>query len=77
MAVALFAALFVIYMFYGAGLKYVLLAAAVWAVGLPFFLLGKREQRARLTHLEWIVCIVVVAMACAGVAGLATGTLNL
>lgn len=77
MAVALFAVLFVLFMFYGAGLKYVLLAAAVWALGIPFFLLGKREQRVNLTTIEWIVCVTVVLMACAGVAGLATGALKL
>jgi arginine:ornithine antiporter/lysine permease len=77
MAVALFAALFVIYMFYGAGLKYVLLAAAVWGFGLPLFILGRREQRIKLTRVEWVVCLAVVLMACTGLAGLATGMLKL
>ena len=77
MAVSIFAVVFVLYMFYGAGLKYVLLAAAVWSLGLPFFIIGKREQRAKLTKVEWVVCLAVVAMAVAGVAGLATGALAL
>jgi len=77
MAVAVFAVVFVLFMFYGAGLKYVLLAAVVWSLGLPFFILGKREQRAKLTVMEWAVCLIVVAMACTGVAGLATGMLKL
>ena len=77
MAVASFAVLFVLYMFYGAGLKYVLLASAVWGLGLPLFILGKREQRIKLTLVEWVVCVAVVLMACTGVVGLATGALKL
>ena len=77
MAVALFAVAFVLFMFYGAGLKYVLLAAVVWSLGLPFFILGKREQRDQLTNIEWAVCLAVVGMASAGVAGLFTGALKL
>jgi arginine:ornithine antiporter / lysine permease len=77
MAVALFAVVFVFFMFYGAGLKYVLLAAVVWTLGLPFFVIGKTEQRSKLTTTEWTICIVVIAMACGALIGLATGKITL
>ncbi len=77
MALSAFAVCFVLFMLYGAGLKYVLLAAVVWAVGLPLFILGKREQRAKLSAVEWGVCLVVVGMALAGLLGLWTGHLVL
>jgi len=67
----------VLFMLYGAGLKYVLLAAVVWMVGLPLFILGKREQRQKLSPVEWVVCLGVVAMACAGLLGLFLGYLSL
>lgn len=76
-AVSTFAVVFVLFMFYGAGLKYVLLAATVWLVGLPLFLIGKREQRAKLTKVEWGVCLAVAALAVAGVGGLAMGAITL
>jgi arginine:ornithine antiporter/lysine permease len=77
MALAGFAVCFVLFMLYGAGLKYVLLAAVVWMVGLPLFILGKREQRQKLSPVEWVVCLGVVAMACAGLLGLFSGYLSL
>lgn len=77
MALAGFAVCFVLFMLYGAGLKYVLLAAVVWMVGLPLFILGKREQRQKLSPVEWVVCLGVVAMACAGLLGLSLGYLSL
>ncbi|TLP69819.1 amino acid permease [Pseudomonas nitroreducens] len=72
-----FAICFVLFMLYGAGLKYVLLAAVVWAIGLPLFILGKREQGSKLTIPEWMVCLAVVGMALAGLLGLWTGHLTL
>jgi arginine:ornithine antiporter / lysine permease len=72
MAISLFAVLFVVFMFFGAGLKYVLLAAVIWSLGLPFFIIGKREQREKLTLIEWMICLGVIGMACIGLAGLAT-----
>jgi arginine:ornithine antiporter / lysine permease len=77
MAVSLFAVIFVLFMFFGAGLKYVLLAAVIWSLGLPFFIIGKREQRIKLTTIEWIICLFVIAMACAGIFALATGKFSL
>ncbi|UVE18329.1 amino acid permease [Pseudomonas sp. LS44] len=68
---------FVVFMLYGAGLKYVLLAAVVWMIGLPLFILGKREQRQKLNAAEWLVCLVVVGMALAALIGLWTGHLSL
>lgn len=77
MTLAGFAVCFVLFMLYGAGMKYVLLAAVVWMVGLPLFILGKREQRQKLSAVEWLVCLGVVAMACAGLLGLLSGNLSL
>lgn len=76
-SVALFAVAFVLFMFYGAGFKYVLLAAVVWSLGLPFFFLGKKEQRSKLTIKEWCICLVVIVMAVAGLLGIFAGQLTL
>jgi arginine:ornithine antiporter/lysine permease len=77
MALSSFAVVFVLFMLYGAGLKYILLAAVVWAVGLPLFVIGKREQRARMTLVEWAICAAVVLMALVGLLGIWTGKLAL
>lgn len=68
---------FVVFMLYGAGLKYVLLAAVVWAIGLPLFIIGKREQRQKLTPIEWTVRLAVIVMAAAALLGIWTGHLAL
>jgi arginine:ornithine antiporter/lysine permease len=77
MGIALFAVTFVLFMFYGAGFKYVLLAAIVWSLGLPLFFLGKKEQRQQLTVREWSVCLLVVGMAVVGLLGIFRGQLSL
>jgi arginine:ornithine antiporter/lysine permease len=70
---AFFAVVFVLYMIYGAGLRYLLLAAIVWAVGLPLFILGSKEQRRKLPVSERITCIFVLILALVGVISLFTG----
>ncbi|MCY1406311.1 Arginine/ornithine antiporter [compost metagenome] len=76
-ALAGFAICFVLFMLYGAGLKYVLLAAVVWMIGLPLFIIGKHEKRQAMTGVEWLICLAVVGMALAGLIGLWTGHLVL
>jgi len=77
MGLSAFAVCFVLFMLYGAGLKYVLLAAVVWALGLPLFILGKREQHTKLSIVEGLVWGAVVPRPLAGLLGLWTGHLAL
>lgn len=67
---------FVIFMIYGAGLRYLLLAAIVWSAGLPFFFKGKAERHERLTGIEWGASLVVIALAVIGLIGLFTGMIT-
>lgn len=71
-----FAIIFVLYMIYGAGLRYLLLAAIVWACGMPFFFKGKSERHEKLSGLEWASVIFVFALALAGIIGLSTGLID-
>ena len=73
---ALFATLFALFMIYGAGLKYLLLAAIVWTTGLPFFFKAKKEYHQKYNIYEIIACIVIILMAIIGLFGLFTGTIN-
>lgn len=73
---AFLAVLFTTFMVYGAGLKYLLLAAIVWISGFPFYLKGKKERSEKWHKLELITWIVIILMALVGLFGLITGTIK-
>jgi arginine:ornithine antiporter/lysine permease len=73
---ALLAVIFVLFMIYGAGLQYLLLAAIVWSCGLPFFIKGKKERNSKFSISEIITCLVIVLMAIMGIYGLMTGSIQ-
>lgn len=74
--VAVISVAFTIFMIFGAGLKYLLLAAIVWTTGLPFFFRAKHEYHQKYNIYEIIACIVIIIMAISGLYGLFTGTIN-
>lgn len=63
-------------MIYGAGFKYLLLAAVVWTTGLPFFFKSKKEYHQKYNIYEILTCIVIIIMAIAGLIGLFTNTIK-
>lgn len=72
---AVLAVAFALFMLFGAGLRYLLLAAIVWMTGFWFFYKGKKEQGKKFTKMETITWIVIALMAIAGLIGLFTGKL--
>lgn len=70
---SIIAVLFVVFMIYGAGLKYLLLAAIVWAVGLPFFIVGKKERHSKYTIYEFLSLVAIILMTILGIVSLVTG----
>ena len=73
---ACIAILFVFFMIYGAGFRYLLLAAIVWSLGLPFFFKGKRERHSHFNKSEIVVCSVIFLMALVGIYALVTGSIQ-
>ena len=72
---AVLAVAFAFFMIFGAGLRYLLLAAIVWMTGFWFFYKGKKEQNLKFTTMEKICWVVIALMAIAGLIGLFTGKL--
>jgi arginine:ornithine antiporter/lysine permease len=71
------AAVYTLFMFVAAGLKYVLLVAVLFVPGTILYFWARREQKARLfAPMELIVFAVTVVAGLIGVYGLATGTIT-
>lgn len=70
---AVIAVSFTVFMLYGAGLKYLLLAAIVWMTGFPFYFKGKKERQEKWNKVEIISWSVFGIMAVIGLVGLLTG----
>ena len=71
------AAVYTIFMFVAAGLKYVLLMTVLFAPGTVLYLWARREQNARLfTPVELGIFIVVLIGAAIGLYGLVTGLIT-
>ena len=73
---AVIAMCFTAFMVYGAGLKYLFLAAIVWPTGFLFYLKGKKERSEKWGKVELIALIVIVLMAVVGLYSLFTGTIT-
>lgn len=73
---AVIAVCFTLFMVYGAGLKYLLLAAIVWTTGLPFYWKGKIERQEKWNKIEATAWIVICIMAIVGIYSLITGAIT-
>lgn len=78
LAWAALATLYTLFMLVAGGLKYVLLAAILFAPGTILFVIARREQRLPVfTTLEWALMVAIVLGALVGAYGLATGMITL
>ncbi len=73
------AVLYTLFMIYAGGLKYILLAAILFAPGTVLYYMARREQGKPVFDKtsDWIVFGVIVAAAVYGVYGLATGSISI
>ncbi|WP_281164621.1 amino acid permease [Liquorilactobacillus sicerae] len=72
---AVLAVSFSMFMIYGAGLKYLLLAAIVWLTGLPLYWKGKIERNEKWDKFEKSAWSIITLMALTGIYGLFTGNI--
>lgn len=78
LVVAALATLYTLFLIYAAGLEFLLLACILLAPATLLYGFSRREQNARLfTQAGWVIFIVVLAGAAAGVAGLTTGFISI
>ena len=76
--IAAFAAIYCLWLFYAAGLKYLLLSALLYAPGAVVYLMAKRQQAKRVFETwEWGILAVLVVMALISAYLLVTGRLGL
>ena len=76
-AIAWIAAIYTVFMFVAAGLKYVLLLTVLFAPGTILYFWARREQNARLfTPVEFGIFAVTLIAAAIGVYGLGTGLIT-
>ena len=70
---------YTLFMIYAGGLKYILLAAILFAPGTVLYYMARREQGKSVFDKtsDWILFGVIVAAAVYGVYGLATGSINI
>jgi arginine:ornithine antiporter/lysine permease len=73
------AVIYTLFMIYAGGLKYILLAALLFAPGTILYYIARREQGKPVfaRTVDWVIFGLIVAAAIYGVFGLATGTLSL
>ena len=75
--IASIAALYVVFMFVAAGLKYVVLVAVIYAPGTILYLWARKEQNLKFFKgWELFILLVVLTAAAAGIYGLATGVIT-
>ncbi|WP_431274876.1 basic amino acid/polyamine antiporter [Variovorax ureilyticus] len=76
--IAAAAALYTIFMIYAGGLKFILLAAILYAPGTVLYIWARRERGKQVfTPIDWVILIVVVIGAVVGLYGLATGAITI
>jgi arginine:ornithine antiporter/lysine permease len=76
--IAAFAAIYCLWLFYAAGLKYLLLSALLYAPGAFVYMVAKRQQAKRVFNTgEWAILAVLVVLALVSAYLLATGRLSL
>jgi arginine:ornithine antiporter/lysine permease len=75
---AALATLYTLFLVYAGGLKFVVLAAVLYAPGTLLYLWARREQRQRVfTPVETLLFVVALVGALAGIHGLATGWISI
>jgi len=78
LAFAGIATIYTAFMIIAGGLKFVLLAAVLYAPGTILYALARREQKKRLFRpIEWLIFAVVTVGFCIGIYGLVTGTITI
>ncbi len=77
--IAAIAVLYTVFMLYAGGLKYILLAAILFAPGTILYYIARREQSKPVfgKTSDWVLFALIVAAALYGAYGLATGTIAL
>jgi arginine:ornithine antiporter/lysine permease len=76
--IAAIAAIYCLWLFYAAGLKYLLLSALLYAPGAIVYVVAKRQRAKRVFNTwEWAILAVLVVMALVSVYLLVTGQLGL
>jgi len=74
--IAAVAILYTVFMIWAGGLKFILLAAVLYAPGTVLYIWARREQRLQVfSPIDWIILAVVVLGAVVGIYGLATGAM--
>jgi arginine:ornithine antiporter/lysine permease len=72
------AAIYCLWLFYAAGLKYLLLSALLYAPGALIYMVAKRQRAKRVFNTwEWVILAVLVVLALVSAYLLATGRLGL
>lgn len=79
LAIAVVATLYTIFMLYAAGLKFILLAAVLYAPGTILYVIARREQGKPVfdRSLDWLIFILTVIGAVIGVYWLVTGYIQI
>ena len=76
--IAAVAIIYTVFMIYAGGLKFILLAAVLYAPGTVLDIWARRERgKPVFTPLDWIILIVVIIGAGVGIHGLATGGITI
>jgi arginine:ornithine antiporter/lysine permease len=76
--IAAIAAIYCLWLFYAAGLKYLLLSALLYAPGALVYMVAKQQRAKRVfSTWEWVILAVLVVMALISAYLLATGRLGL
>ncbi|MBB3180650.1 basic amino acid/polyamine antiporter [Variovorax sp. Sphag1AA] len=76
--IAAVAALYTIFMIWAGGLKFILLAAILYAPGTVLYVWARREQGKQVFKpIDWLILLVVVIGAVVGIYGLATGLITI
>ena len=65
--------IFSLYLVYAAGLNYLMIAAFVYAVGIPLFIIGRRQAGQKgsvlslFTTVEKVLCVIVIVLGIVGI----------
>ena len=79
LVIAVVATLYTIFMLYAAGLKFILLAAILYAPGTALYVWARREQGKPVfaRAWDWLIFAATILGAVVGIHGLVTGTFTL
>ncbi|SCK43645.1 arginine:ornithine antiporter, APA family [Variovorax sp. HW608] len=78
LVIAALAIIYTVFMIWAGGLKFILLAAVLYAPGTVLYIWARREQgKPVFAAIDWVILIVVVIGALVGLFGLATGAITI